>query len=121
MAARRWQIADGTPVHGPSPMVHSLMWQCGGRSTLVSAPHELFNGQLTMDHGPLTRDLPLMKIIAAALAGLVLFAVPARADEVQLIQNEHTLKIVIGDEVFAVYHLGEGYKKPFLYPVAVAG
>jgi hypothetical protein len=56
------------------------------------------------------------------LTALILFAaMPLHADEVQLSQNEHTVKIRIGDEVFAVYNLGEGYKKPFLFPIAAPG
>ena len=56
------------------------------------------------------------------LTALILFAAtPLSADDVQLSQNEHTVKITIGDEAFAVYNLGEGYKKPFLFPIAAPG
>jgi len=56
------------------------------------------------------------------LIALMLLAVaPLRADDVQLTQNEHTVKITIGSAVFAVYNLGEGYKKPFMFPIAAPG
>jgi hypothetical protein len=53
---------------------------------------------------------------------MILFAAfPLRADEVCLTRNEHTVKITIGGDVFAVYNLGEGYKKPFMFPIAAPG
>lgn len=56
------------------------------------------------------------------LLSLALFATsPLFADDVRLTRNEHTVKINIGDDVFAVYNLGEGYAKPFLFPVAAPG
>lgn len=55
------------------------------------------------------------------LSALLLFTAALHANDVQLTQNEHTVKITVDDEVFAVYNLGEGYKKPFLFPIAAPG
>lgn len=52
---------------------------------------------------------------------VLFFAAPLLADEVRLAKGERTIKINIGDDVFAVYNLGEGYAKPFLFPVAAPG
>jgi hypothetical protein len=63
---------------------------------------------------------PTMRFtLSLALSFIV--ASPLAADEVRLTRNEHTVKINIGDDVFAVYNLGEGYPKPFLFPVAAPG
>ena len=61
-----------------------------------------------------------MRIPLLSLA-LLFAAAPLWADEVRLTRNEQTVKINIGDEVFAVYHLGAGYNKPFMAPVAAPG
>ncbi len=61
-----------------------------------------------------------MRPLVAVLA-LILIAAPATADEVRLTRNENTVKITIGDEAFAVYHLGQGYRKPFLFPIGAPG
>lgn len=61
-----------------------------------------------------------MRIPLLSLA-LLFAATPLCAEEVRLTRNEQTVKINIGDEVFAVYHLGAGYNKPFMAPVAAPG
>jgi hypothetical protein len=55
-----------------------------------------------------------------ALATL-LWTTAAHAADVSIVKNEQSLKITIGDEVFAVYNLGKDYPKPFMYPVAAPG
>lgn len=48
----------------------------------------------------------------------LLWTTAAHAADVSITRNEQSLKITIEDEVFCVYHLGQGYAKPFMYPVA---
>jgi hypothetical protein len=52
---------------------------------------------------------------------LLIATSPLAAEEVRLTRNEHTVKILIGDDVFGVYHLGAGYRKPFLFPASAPG
>jgi hypothetical protein len=51
----------------------------------------------------------------------LLWTTAAHAQDVAIVQNENSLKISVGGEVFSVYHLGRDYPKPFMYPVAVPG
>lgn len=51
----------------------------------------------------------------------LLWTTAAQAADVAIVRNEQSLKITIDDEVFAVYNLGKGYAKPFMYPVATPG
>lgn len=51
----------------------------------------------------------------------LLWTTAAQAQDVEIVKNEHSLKISIGGEVFSVYNLGHDYAKPFMYPVAAPG
>lgn len=51
----------------------------------------------------------------------LLWTTVAPAADVSITRNEQSLKITIDDEVFCVYHLGQGYAKPFMYPVSAPG
>jgi hypothetical protein len=51
----------------------------------------------------------------------LLWITAAQAGDVSIVQNADSLKILVDDEVFAVYNLGRDYPKPFMYPVAVPG
>lgn len=59
-----------------------------------------------------------MRLITAAA---LLWTVTAQADEVTLVDNDASVKILIGDEVLSVYLKGQGYNKPFMYPLAAPG
>jgi hypothetical protein len=63
-----------------------------------------------------------MNRILTASLGLTLLVAPAlRADDVTLERNEHTVKILAGDEVLGVYNFGDEWKKPFLLPLSAPG